>query len=730
MGAGRAAPECAERRADRRPIDMNFTAIALLLCACAWAVAADAVHLKAAKARLLGGLLAKAKHHKRGVLSSLPPYKLGHDIPIVSHSVLKPLVVTYPPAAAVATVKVPLTNPLVPRYPVPVGHRVPVPHPHYGLKFPHVTKSVVLSKPDHHFHHHHHHVSPRPVVPLIPAAPVPVPAPAPVPVPAPAPVPLPLPAPVPAAPFVPVAQPTAAVAHPAPLPSVLIQSGHNVPASPLPVAAPPIHVLPPNHLHLKPLFPAPVPVQPAHALHAPLFQYAQQFPYVLRHGGAVQTSVFATYPRYPFLNYQSPLIPLAPTPSVQGLGQAVLNRPQVLLQRPQVLLERPQFPQFHLVPQAGVQGSVVEQAPAGVSVEPTPTILQAPQAAALPAPSLHIQPAAYAPPAVHLQPAQPSAPVDHEGWSPVIPQAHDFAAAPNSETQFSSNPHHHFTQEQGTQIYEQHTGDGQYNDLHHQLQHHIQKQIEQAQYEQHVNTQHQLHHQYAASHQPGQEYGVPGQEIQQQAHEYAYHGHEYAPHDQHYIPNDQQYVQNGHNFGQEQYVPQDQQYAQPGQQFGQHDTQFPQHEQHFGQNDQQFSQQDQQFAQHDQQFSQHDQPFAQHDQQFAQHDQQFAQHDHQYGLHDQQFAQHDQQFAQHDQQFAQHDQQFAQHDQQFGQHDQSFLQQGQEYDVAQQPAQEYGLPQQGPEGRKDDGQESEQQFHNHIPLGLQPPINEPLDHFR
>ncbi|CAH2041787.1 unnamed protein product, partial [Iphiclides podalirius] len=643
--------------------------IASVLCACLWLASGDVIHLKSAKARLVGSLVHKAKHHKRGILSAVPPFKLGHDIPLVTHSVVKPLVVTYPPTAAVATVKVPLTNPLVPRYPVPVGHRVPVPHPHYGLKFPHSTKSVVLSQPDHHFHHHHHHVSPRPVAPIVPVAPAPAP------VPAPAPLPVPAPAPVPTAPLVPVAQPTA----PAPLQPVLFHSAPALPAPPVPVAPPPLQILQPHHLHFKPLLPAAVPVQPASVLPAPLFQYAQQFPYVLRHGGAVQTSVFATYPRYPLLNYQSPLLPIAPlAPGVQGAGQVLLKRPQVLLQRPQVLLERPQVPQFHLVPQAGVQSGVVEHGHTNVAVEPTPALLH-PQAA-LPTPTLHLQPAAIPQPTVHLQPTQPSATLDHDGWSPVTAQPHDLTPAHNPEAHYPQpQPHHHFTQEQGTQVFEHHTGEGNYNDLHHQLQHHIQQQIEQAQYEQHLNNQ---HHQYVTPQQPGQEYGIPNRDFSQQNHDFAYHGQEYAPHDQQYIPNDQQYVNT----------------------------------QDFGQHDQQYVPQDQQFPQQDQQFAQHDQQFAQHDQQFGQHDQQFAQHD-------QQFAQHDQQFAQHDQQFPQQEQQFAQHDQQFGQH-------GQGYDLSHQPGQEYGLPQQGPEGRNDDGQESDQQYHNHIPLGLQPPINEPLEHFR
>ncbi|XP_063828530.1 uncharacterized protein LOC135077930 [Ostrinia nubilalis] len=598
---------------------MRVAAISIVLAACVWLTAGDVAHLKAAKAKLVGRLA--GKHHKRGIFSAVPPFKLGHDIPHVTHSLVKPLVVTYPPTATVAAVKVPLSPPLGPRYPVSVGHKVPLSHSHFGHKFHHQTKTVLVPKPDHHFHHHHHHVEPKPVVPVLPAPPV-----------------------VHATPIVPVAQPTGVhVAHPVPAPSppVVVQSVPEpvVHAQPIPLAPPPLHFLRPQHVPLRPLVPI-APIQPANAITAPSFPLAHQFPYVLRPGNAVQTSYFATYPRHPLLNYQGPILPFSPATALSSVApsydQVFLNRPQVLLQ------------------QDGGHEGVFEHHHPSVVVEPTPTLLH-PTQGALPQPAIHLQPAQPtvhlqpaqptvhlqpaqptvhlqpaqptvhlqpAQPTIHLQPTQPAVTIDHNGWSPVPAQPHDLTPVQQPEGHFPLDTHH-FTQEQGTQVYEHHTGndqqfhdqqfhdqqfhdqqfhdqqlhDQQYHDYQHQLQHHIQQQIDQAQYEQHLNNQHQLNQEYGA---PQQEYGQPNHDFSQQNQDFAQHAHEYA----------------------------------------------------------------------------------------------------------------------------QHVQEHAQHAQDYAQTNEYNLQQ-------QQPAQEYGAPQQL-EGRSAEGEgEGEpQRFHNHIPLGLQPPIDRPLEHFR
>ncbi|XP_045451970.1 serine/threonine-protein kinase WNK2-like [Melitaea cinxia] len=584
--------------------------ITLLFCVCVWAVTADVAHIKATKAKLLGRLASKGRHHKRGILSSIPPFKLGHDIPHVTHSVLKPLVVNYPPTAAVAAVKIPIPHP--PHFPVPVGHRVPgLPHPHYGLKFPH-TK--YLAKPDHHYHHHHHHVEPRPIIPPTPITHI-----------APAPPVVPTAPVIPAAPISPVPRPTIATAQPVPVP---------LPHA-LPVPAPPVPILPPNHLHLKPLLPAAaVPLARAPVLPSPILPFSQPFPYVIRPGGSVQTSVFATYPRYPLINsYQAPLFPVGPSASgIHSISQ--------------FLVPRPQFNPYNLVQHAVGQHGVIEQHTPNVVVEQTPTLVHPTQVVpqpgvhlhpspdvlpqpgfhlhpteetlhqtgfhlhptqeALPQPGFHLQQSPEAQPGFHLHPTQETlpqpdfhlhptqepqpgfhlhttqepqpgfhlhptqvgqhtVPLDHDGWSPVAPQSHDLAS---SHEGHYPQQGHHFTQEQGTQVFEHHTGNEHY-DYQHQLQHHIQQQIEQAQYEQNLHNQHQ----------PSQEYGVPQQL------DFAQNGLEYAQHAQDF----------GHNLA------------------------------HLGQ--------------------------------------------------------------------------------------------------------EYGLPQQGAEGRNSDDSE-QQQFHNHIPLGLQPPIDRPLDPFQ
>ncbi|XP_023950032.2 bromodomain-containing protein 4-like [Bicyclus anynana] len=563
---------------------MRLTAIVLLVSASLWAAAADVAHIKGAKTRLLGRLA--GKHHKRGILSAVPPFKLGHDIPVITHSVVKPLVVSYPPTASVAAVKIPVTGPHGPPYPVPVGHRVPgLPHPHYGLKFPHHKYAV---KPDHYFHHHHHHIAARPVVHAVPA-------------------PLP-PAPVAhVAPVLPAPPPTVAVVNaPAPPPPVPV-----FPAQPVPVPAPPVPLIQ-DHLHLKPFLPAATIPLPQTPIPAPLLPLSHPFPYIIRPGGAVQTSVFATYPRYPFLNsYQAPLIPLAPAPAVPSFHQ--------------VPLELPHVHPYHVLPQAGGHAVVDHHAPP-VAVEqaahfhstalaPQPHLDLHPTPEAVPQAGFHLH-STQVPQAVPLQPTQP-VPVEHDGWSPVAPTPHDAGEA--------HYPQQHFSQEQGTQIYEQHT-QSQHHDYQQQL-HLIQQQLEQAQYEQSVQQQHQQ--------QPAPEYGVP----HQPASEYA----------------------------------QTNDYSQQGQDFGQH-------------------QQDFSLAQN----------YAQHAQDLVHHAQDFAQHGADFSTHGQDFAQHGQDYAQNGQDFNQNN-----------------------YNVA--LGQEYGAPHQGVEGRSSD--EGDQQYHNHIPLGLQPPIDRPLDHF-
>ncbi|CAH2220597.1 jg2458 [Pararge aegeria aegeria] len=573
--------------------------IVIVVCACVWAAAADVAHIKGVKTRLLGRLA--GKHHKRGILSSVPPFKLGHDIPYVTHSVVKPLVVTYPPTASVAAVKIPVTGPHGPHYPVHVGHKVPgLPHPHYGLKFPHHKYAV---KPDHYYHHHHHHhVAPRPIVPFVPASTHVAHA----------------------APVLPAPPPTVAVvnAAPAPPPHVPVPV---FPTQPVPLPAPPVPILQ-HHLHLKPLLPAAtVPIPPAPVVPAPLLPLSQPFPYIIRPGGAVQTSVFATYPRYPFLNsYQAPLIPFPPAaPAVPAY--------------PQVLVERPHLHPYHLVPQAAAAHGVLEQHTPNVVVEQSPAHFHTTQLAPQPhvhlhptqetlaQPGFHLHPTQVVPQAIPAQPTQPSVSIEHDGWSPVAPaQPHDLASS--HEAHYPQQTHH-FTQEQGTQVYEHHTED-QYHDYQHQL-HQIQQQLEQAQYEQSLHKQQQ---------QPAAEYGVPQQ------------------------------------LGQE--------YGQPNE----------------------YSQQGQDFGQHQQDFS---------------NAQDFAQQAHDYAQQAQDFAQHGQDFAQHGHDFPQHGgQDYSHNGQDFNQNN---------YNVAH-LGQEYGVPQQGLEGRS--SEDSDQQYHNHIPLGLQPPIDRPLDHFQ
>ncbi|XP_045774222.1 SR-related and CTD-associated factor 4-like [Maniola jurtina] len=576
---------------------MKVSVICLALCACVWAAAADVAHIKGAKSRIISRLA--GKHHKRGILSGVPPFKLGHDIPYVTHSVVKPLVVTYPPTASVAAVKVPVSGSHFPRYPVPVGHKVPgLPHPHYALKFPHHRYAA---KPDHHFHHHHHHVAPRPLVPVVPAPPV-----------------------AHAAPVIPAPSPTVAVVNAAPPPPPVF------PAQ-LPVPAPPVPVIP-DHFHLKHFLPAATaPLPPPPALPAPLLPLHQPFPYIIRPGGAVQTSFFATYPRYPLLNsYQAPLIPFAP-------AAPALPAPT------QVLLERPHLHPYHLVPQAAAAHGVVEQHTPNVVVEQTPAHFHStqlvpqphvhvhPAQEALPQPGFHLHSTQAVPQGIPLHPTQPSVSVEHDGWSPVAPaQPHDLAT---SHEAHYPHHHHHFTQEQGTQVYEHHTENEQH-DYQHQL-HHIQQQIEQAQYEQSLHNQQQ---------QPAPEYGVPQQEYGQ--------------------PNE---------------------YSQQGQDFGQHQQDFA-------------------------------------------HAQEFVQQGHDFAHHAQDFAHNAQDYAHNAQDFAQHGQDFSQHGQDFSQNGQDFNQNN--YNVAH-LGQEYGVPHQGVEGRSsEDSAEQQPQFHNHIPLGLQPPIDRPLDHFQ
>ncbi|KAL4703131.1 hypothetical protein ACJJTC_000190 [Scirpophaga incertulas] len=499
---------------------MRLKVIACVLLAFVCLSAGDVAHLKA-KAKLVGRLL--GKHHKRGIYSAVPPFKLGHDIPHVSHSVVKPFVVSYPPTATVAAVKVPVTPPY-PHFPISVGHKGH--HAHIGLK--HHTKTVLVPKPDQHFHHHHHHVAPKPALPVLPAA---------------------------TAPLGP--QPTATVVHPlrAPVPPLVIPAAAPVhepifppqPIAPAPIPPPPLPVFPP-HFPLRPLVPI-APVQPASAIAAPAFPLAPQFNYVIRPGNAVQTSFFASYPRYPLLNYQPPLVPLAAPPPVAlpPAGPLLYDQPHV----------------HQLVPQGSFHEGAIDNHPHGIAVE-QPTLIQPTQAVA-PQPAVRLQPEQpaihfqtiqpnYIEPqgTVHLQPTPSAVPLDHDGWSPVPPQPHNVAHQPDD--QFLDT--HHFTQEQGTQVYEHHSGgEQQYNDYDH-LHHHIQQQLDQAQYEHHLN-QHQLNPEYGA---PQQEYGQPNHDFAQHAHEYAHHVQEYAQHEQDYA---QTHGQPGQEYGQP-----GQEYTQPGQEYG------------------------------------------------------------------------------------------------------------------------------------------------------------------
>ncbi|RVE43793.1 hypothetical protein evm_011564 [Chilo suppressalis] len=615
----------------RRPRDMRSHVITCVLLACVWFAAGDVAHLKAAKARLLGRLA--GKHHKRGIYSAVPPFKLGHDIPHVTHSVVKPLVVTYPPTASVAAVKVPV-HPPYSRFPSSVAHKG---HTHFGSKFHH-HKTVLVPKPDQHFHHHHHHVEPKPIVPVLPAPPV-----------------------VPPPTFVPIPQPTNTIVRPVPAPSppVLVHQAPQpiFPAPPVPVAPPPIPLIP-QPVPLKPLVPL-TPIQPTQAVNIPAFPLAAQFPYVIRPGNAVQTSYYATYPRYPLVNYQSPLLPFA-------------GPPAPLL--PAGFYDRPHF--HHLQPQAGVHG-VFEQPPPSIAVEQTPnlhpiqTVIPQPAVHLQPAqppthlhpvdPSLHLQPAEPSlhlhpaqptlhiqpseptlhvhpaqpslhvqpvEPTLHLQPTQPTVhlqptqpvPLDHNGWSPV-PSQHDHTQIP-TEGQFQQPlDSHHFTQEQGTQVYEHHTGNDQFHDYQNHLQHHIHQQIEQSQYDQAQYDQAQYDQQFNNQHQLNQDYGAPQQE-----------------------------------------------YGQPNQDFQQN--------------------------------------------------QEFAQHAHEYAQHVQEYAQHGQDYAQTNEYQVQQGQGYHP-GQEYGQPEQEYNLQGQEYQ---------GI--EGRSGETEDDAQNTQRYHNHIPLGLQPPIDRPLEHFR
>ncbi|CAK1542861.1 unnamed protein product [Leptosia nina] len=492
---------------------MRSLCTALMLCVFACGVIADVAHIKASKAKLIGHLVGKGKHNKRGILSHLPPYKLGHDIPLVTHSLVKPLVVTYPPTAAVATVKVPLTNPLVPRFPVGVGHKVPgLPHPHYALRFPH-TKYYV--KPDHHFHHHHHHVEPKPVVPVAPLRPV-VDA-------------------APVAPVVPLPHPTAAIAHALPTPVLSPQ--------PVPIAPPPV-VIPQSHV-------TPIPLAPA-LLPRPLYPLQQQ--YVFRPGGSIHASYFATYPRYPLISsYQAPIYPLHSAPAVPAV-QSVQHVIQA------------HSPPFHVLPQV-VPHEGVEQNTHNVIYEQTPATLHPGHEVPQPAihvhtptqhsfshPTFTVQPTLIPQPTVHLEPTQPSVPVEHDGWSPVQPHPADGA-------------NHHFVQEQGTQVYEHHQ-EQHFNDFQHQIQQHIQQQIEQAQYEQNLQNQHHLQQEYGAPQIPyeyhGQTNPYQGQDIAHHAHDFAQSGHDFSQHGPDFSQQGQDFSHQSHDFSQ-----QGNDYSLPGQDFGQ-----------------------------------------------------------------------------------------------------------------------------------------------------------------
>lgn len=447
-----------------------FQVIAFSLCASL--INADIAHLKSGKAKLLNNLAGRGRHHKRGALGSIPTFKLGHDIPYVSHSVLKPLVVTYPPTTVPFSLKVPVPNPHIAKYPVPVGHKVPVPHPHYGLKFPQFNKPLFISKPEQHYHHHHHHVTPKPVVPLVPVT-----------------------VPQPARPAFPVAQPTAPVTQPVPAPpSVFLPTPVApppiVPAPvahpiPLPVPSPPLQILPQEHVHLKPIIPtAPIPFHPA----APIVPVAPQYDYYLRPGNSIQSSLFATYPKYPLLNYPTQFLPT---------GASVAN---------QFAVDRPQVPQYYF-PQGS---SVVAHQPTVLTHQVVPTVA--------------VQTTNHAD---HTVPQ----PFDHNGWSPLS-FSEGVASEQTAVHEYAQEGHHHhITQEQGAQIYEHHSEEQHYQD-HHDHVHNQIHQLEQAQaqYEQSLNNQHQqeyaqsqaqneydvqqhINQEYAQS---NQEYGVPQQHLHQE----------------------------------------------------------------------------------------------------------------------------------------------------------------------------------------------------------------------
>lgn len=585
--------------------------IVVVLCACALVVG-DIVHLRALKARLAG------KHRKRGVLSGVPPYKLGHDIPLVTHSVVKPVVVTYPPTAAVHNVKVPLNHPLWPR-PTPAD-----PHsaPPRGFKLPHHTRTVLLPRPESHFHHHHHHIAPRPLLPVVPAPPV-----------------------VPATPIVPLPQATVSITRPLPVPAPPLF------VEPTPAAPPPLAIHPVHHAHPAPL----TPLLPAAAVPA-----APHYSYVLRPGNAVQSSFFATYPRYPLLNYHQPLVPFAPPAT------------------PPLYVQRPQVPQFHLA-----SASVIPQPVPVLGVQPTPTVLQ-------PAPTGVLS-------VGHVHGEQPAL-VEHDGWAPL-------PATPNPTFE-SAHGHavqeqvaHDFAHVQVAAEHEQHAAEEHnYHEYQHQLQNHLQ-QIEQAQYEQHVN-QHHL----------GQEYGQPDQG-------YAQHGHDYAQQAQDFT----QHVQQAHDFIQN---------MQQAHDFAQH----PQQDHDFAQQAHDFAHQSHDFTQYTEQghdFGQHAHQahnFGHNENDFAQHTQEghnFAQQAHEYEQHAQQAHEYAQQ-AQQAHEYAQQAHEYAQHAQNFGL-------------GGQHPNAEYGPPQHlegrsaegaGDAGNMEEAGDGELRYHNHIPLGLQPPIDRPLDHFR
>ncbi|XP_030033330.2 glutenin, high molecular weight subunit PW212 [Manduca sexta] len=718
-----------------RPLDMKLTCIALVLCACAWLAAGDVAHVKAAKAKLIGRIAAKVKHHKRGILSAVPPYKLGHDIPVVTHSVVKPLVVSYPPTAAVTAVKVPLTHPLISRYPVPVGHKVPVPHPHYGLKFPHHSKTVLLPKPDHHFHHHHHHVEPKPVFPIVPAEPLP------------------------ATPLVPVPQPTATIAHPVPVPppTPVIHPAPVLPAPVLPAPAVPVPVAAPvNHVHLKPVLPGPPVPLPAAPVVSPVYPIAQQIPYILRPGGAVQTSVFAQYPRYAF-NYQAPFLPFA---AAGGVGP--------------VLFDRPQVPPYHLVPQGGAHNGVVFEHPqpaAPVPVEPNllhptqvipqPAVHLQPGQAEVhlhqPQPDLHFHPGQpevhYHPgqPEVHLQPGQPEVHL-HQGQPEIHlqpgqqevhlhhgqPEVHFQPGQPELHLQpvqpgfhlhpgqpgvlQSGQPELHLQPGQP----EFHLQPGQAGVHYHQAQpdYHLQPGQQDVHYH---SGQPELHLQ------PGQ-YDIHGQQGNTDVHvqpgqtDINYHS---GQPDVHLQPQPGFNLQPGQPDLSVQplqpNVPQFQ--GQPGFQIqpsqpGVHQSSVPLD--HDGWNPVQPQAHD---------FSQGQHPEAQYPQdghhQFTQEQgtQVFEQHagDEQYDYQHQLQHHIQTQIEQ-----GQYDQNYNNHQlgQEYGtpQPAQEYGQPAQDFNFAQQPSNEYGVPQ--AEGRSSEGEGEQQRFHNHIPLGLQPPLDRPLDHFR